>query len=1059
MAPVYVQSKNDAASASITFNSAVTAGNTLIYIVRIGANATGFSVSDTINGSTGWTAQTVYETLDGHTLAMAYRANTAAGTPTVTGTWTGGGSTRTAIAEYGGVDAASFDQWGIVDRGNQPTIVISPSVTTTAANEVLIAAATAGGNPTPADNAAGANPSTGWTIRENVGGGKLWFSDVTVSATGTYQAAWSFPPGDNTASGIISLKSTAAAAAGATTAEALPWRRGQAKPFNSIPRINWRHPLAQGLAFYVYDAAGCFVDLVNGGIGRLTLSGGTPSKVGSSPFGGGLNFNSPASYNADCLSMPPAQGAMPIGTALPYTLACATVYTGTQGAAGGGAGLHQPSGSNVQGVAFCPAATSATKMTLHWSSGVYNDMSTVFALNAFQSWAVVPTSATTATAYSNGVVDASGTLVGLGATTNTLVTPQIVFNNNDASGGGGTGGLTGFWCYFAGWNRSLTATEIAALHFDPYCFLRFAEDDIFNVAPPAGAAGPVTAIGSAAGVGAANGDSTGTVISIDPGHPVIQPMLQPGLGPASRRVALFNFDLPAVALTVAAGAAAGTGAASAVGTGIFTATGSSTSTATVAAQAAGQGASAGTGAATATAAATTIGVGSAAGTTSVTGQASVTGAAAGTGAATATGVALSIAAGASAGTGAATGKSQSIGAAAGLGAGIGTGSSIASSVGSAAGTGAAAGQVGAASIGAASGTGAATATGLAADVSQGSSAGTGAATAIGASLFAGVGNAAGTGAGNGRAAGQGNAAGLGAAAATSLVTAVSVGNAAGTGNVQALSGSASFAQASGIGAAQAVGTGINTATGAASGTGAATATSTVAIAAVGNAAGTGALSAKAMSIGASAGLGAASAGGLQTISAVGNAAGIGGAQAFTSAFGTAAGTGAASAVGRSTSLASGASAGTGALTATGQSFGIGVGASSGTGALTAKSLAYATGSAAGTSTVLGTGRVTIAAVGSSISTSSVNGASAVKISVAGSATGVGALNAISTAITISSGSSAGVGAAHAIANVVDLTKTYALTGREPPTPDLEGRRSSVTMVGQRSANPNLRGQL
>jgi hypothetical protein len=208
MPPAYIQSNGVDGSSSVTFSSAVAAGNTLVYIIRIGSSTvTAFQASDTVNGSTGWTSQQVVETIDGHTLAMAYRQNTAAGTPTVSASWTGGGSVRTAIAEYGGLATSSFDQWAIVDRLNQPTVVVSPSITTTAASEVLVAAASCGDNPTESSNGAGANPSSGWTNRQNVGGGKLFVDDVVVSATGTYQAAWSL--NDNVASGIMSFKAPA----------------------------------------------------------------------------------------------------------------------------------------------------------------------------------------------------------------------------------------------------------------------------------------------------------------------------------------------------------------------------------------------------------------------------------------------------------------------------------------------------------------------------------------------------------------------------------------------------------------------------------------------------------------------------------------------------------------------------------------------------------------------------------------------------------------------------------------------------------------------------------
>ena len=63
--------------------------------------------------------------------------------------------------------------------------------------------------------------------------------------------------------------------------------RGQAKPYGSIPRINWDHPLAKGLVSYAYDVGGVVIDLVGGKLG--TKVNGTPV-TGTSPFGSGVQY-------------------------------------------------------------------------------------------------------------------------------------------------------------------------------------------------------------------------------------------------------------------------------------------------------------------------------------------------------------------------------------------------------------------------------------------------------------------------------------------------------------------------------------------------------------------------------------------------------------------------------------------------------------------------------------------------------------------------------------------------------------------------------------------------
>ncbi len=66
--------------------------------------------------------------------------------------------------------------------------------------------------------------------------------------------------------------------------------RGQKKPWGSIPRINWAHPLAANLASYCYDAGGVLIDLVNGGVGSNVTATTAARGVGS--FGSGYKYTS-----------------------------------------------------------------------------------------------------------------------------------------------------------------------------------------------------------------------------------------------------------------------------------------------------------------------------------------------------------------------------------------------------------------------------------------------------------------------------------------------------------------------------------------------------------------------------------------------------------------------------------------------------------------------------------------------------------------------------------------------------------------------------------------------
>src|ERR1700730_16479057 len=92
-----------------------------------------------------------------------------------------------------------------------------------------------------------------------------------------------------------------------------PWRSGQAKPFASIPRINWSHPLAAGLTIYCYDAGGVILDLVNGGASTPTSITGT----GGTKVGSGMQF--PTSNSFAFLPQNPAASAL--ATVNPYSVA------------------------------------------------------------------------------------------------------------------------------------------------------------------------------------------------------------------------------------------------------------------------------------------------------------------------------------------------------------------------------------------------------------------------------------------------------------------------------------------------------------------------------------------------------------------------------------------------------------------------------------------------------------------------------------------------------------------------------------------------------------------
>lgn len=83
-----------------TYGSPVTAGNLLVCGIGCDVNAT-ITVSDSVNGA--WTAIGTRLTNSALNSQMFYKANTAAGTPTVTATCGSGNYRNLRIGEWGGV--------------------------------------------------------------------------------------------------------------------------------------------------------------------------------------------------------------------------------------------------------------------------------------------------------------------------------------------------------------------------------------------------------------------------------------------------------------------------------------------------------------------------------------------------------------------------------------------------------------------------------------------------------------------------------------------------------------------------------------------------------------------------------------------------------------------------------------------------------------------------------------------------------------------------------------------------------------------------------------------
>jgi len=256
----------------------------------------------------------------------------------------------------------------------------------------------------------------------------------------------------------------------------VPWRRGQKKPFASLPRINWSHPLASGLVTFMYDGCGVVIDLVTGELAKIIVSGGTASivgtqygqtyftaNVGSGTYWGFNTSNSPIQNN--------------LGTN--YSFASGYVRRGATSANYGDIFCYCDSATTTPIWIGSNATTSEVMWTL---DGVNIYTGTVVpALNMFSTSGGVVTSSTTGTTYHIDAVNGFNATnrTGLSVTNHTGFVPAM-YIDIEHSGGIVDGGQQCAIFYGAVWkNRVLTNADWLNLHLDPWSLLIYPEDEIF----------------------------------------------------------------------------------------------------------------------------------------------------------------------------------------------------------------------------------------------------------------------------------------------------------------------------------------------------------------------------------------------------------------------------------------------------------------------------------------------------------------------------------------------------------------------------------------------------
>lgn len=158
-------------SLAVAYTAAVASGNHLIAAIQT-PNTAGITVADSVNAGN-------YSVSDNHStansandVALYYKENTGAGTPTVTFSSIPAGNVGVCIGEYNGpVSSSSIDKHGATEATG--TTITSGSQTTTGANGDLLVSFTS----QTTQNVTLSNSTSGWSV------------DVTNTPNATMDAA------------------------------------------------------------------------------------------------------------------------------------------------------------------------------------------------------------------------------------------------------------------------------------------------------------------------------------------------------------------------------------------------------------------------------------------------------------------------------------------------------------------------------------------------------------------------------------------------------------------------------------------------------------------------------------------------------------------------------------------------------------------------------------------------------------------------------------------------------------------------------------------------------
>lgn len=280
--------------------------------------------------------------------------------------------------------------------------------------------------------------------------------------------------------------------------------RGQVKPYGSIPRINWAHPLADGLVSYGYDIGSGPIDLVTGGQVTIANSsnppfgGPKPSKYGSAL----TSIQTAGSVTTGLFNLPTSADIVTTVAAAPYSFACGFMFTATPPTFTISNVFCVCDATAGRSFGICVAPASTTDFAFSFATGSTNNTASgLNVINAFNTALGVALTGSTTACYVNGVLAISPAVTTTGAGLSGS-RPSFFGKRSEA----GQTVQSGYIYYGAIWKgRALTASEARLLHDDPYCFLIYPEDEMFASLvpspainwPPGGATGaPIIPVNS-----------------------------------------------------------------------------------------------------------------------------------------------------------------------------------------------------------------------------------------------------------------------------------------------------------------------------------------------------------------------------------------------------------------------------------------------------------------------------------------------------------------------------------------------------------------------------------